>query len=1029
MPNTISELITFMDQLTKALDSLAEGVNLVAGDEVAELLAQFNQLVPECDARLYLCAGLLAKGLRDEALGYEADEPFLLETVTLLDLSSRPQWPRWLEALNSLGFPEPSMPKVEVAVELREAQARVVTLKPLLDQWRRANLANAPLTNRIATLRRLRVADPNNETWFECLRDHEKQRFMEIDAEVKDALATRHEGRLAQLVDEMNGQWLEPPPARIRRAAENGLASSRGTRLESELDQTADALVAAMEARDLDAARDIRDRWNRLVSEKGAFTENDARLAKTAPALAWIDSHDRMESLFSEVWTSLDARPAAAKPRREWVRGLTRMRDEVEDIAERLKDEIDVEPIERLRSRVARVEEEHRREQTSRRLLAYLTVAAIATVVIGSIATAVSLSRYNELVKSAVAELDFLRQRVERGEFEPDKIPRPNLPESIKRDPSVEAKTKLLDAAAATDNDRRERFAELRNRLAGMLDSLSKAERLTALEPWPVPFVEASKTLAEIEAGDLARTVADKATLEKDSGLLENAARRFRRDGDEAANQRTADLTRRIEDIKQQMQSNRQDAAVALDAIDKEVVALRGLLAQPAAAGSAGSYADARKTSRNAVQPLDSDGVVSKTLAALRKGIGDQQRLKAAEQEIDASTGDWPRYAETLESTAAEFAQQAISKDYREAAKDLPLWRSVAEWNGFAQALKPFDALPADRAKIAVNALSKLREDADKLSFVRTFIDSNEPLVKAFAERDLGEVHRELTEWLNREWLGELAWRVTSADTSYYSVVKPLMKDGGFEYQRQIKQAGVWPKPAKAGEETQVDVEASPQRKLADELEAAYVSKIPDSTPGLQFEAVLIGALKRTLEADKVEPCLRLLTVRKLVLLGRSVSPVFRSPEADALQKELDDGMGGIPGMEITDLGEFLDPNREQNRAYVSVRNTSERLLARAKRGLGSLNTTLEDARAALLHANVRSLSCVGRLARDAGGAIVFAPSLKTATPSNGELFVIGPNGDAMKIGTCGPDGRAKIEKGSLVAGVPVFVWRQKDLQ
>ena len=1028
MPKSIAELTPFMDQLTKSLDSLAEGVNLIASDEVAELLAQFNQLVPECDGRLHLCAGLLAKGLRDEALGYEADEPALLETVTLLDLSSRPQWPRWLEAMTSLGFPRPAMPKVEVAVELREAQERVVALKPLLDQWRRANLANAPLRSRISILRRLRGEDPNNETWFECLRAHENSRFMEIEADVKEALASRNEGRLAELVDEMNAQWLEPPPKRVRKAAETGLDSFRGSRVDAELDQAADALATAMEARDLDAARDIRVRWDRLVSEKGAFTENDGRLEKAAPAVAWIDSHDRMESLFAEVWNSLDARPTATKARREWVRGLTRMRDEVEDIAERLRDEIDVEPIERLRSRVARIEEEHRREESSRRLLAYLTVAAIATVIIGGVATYVSLLRHYERVKSAVTELDSLRQRVERGEYEPEKIPRPNLAESIARDPSVEAKARLLDAAVAKDSDRRKRFAELQNRLAGMLDSLAKAERLAALEPWPVPFVEATKTLAEIEAGDFVRTAADKTILEKDAGLLENAARRFRRDGEEAVAQRTTDLTSRLEQIQQQMRSNRQDAAVALDAIEKEFVTLRGLLNQPAAAGAAGSYADARKTSRNAAQPLDGDGAVAKTLATLRKGIGDQQRLKAAEQDIDAAAGDWPRYVEKLESTAAEFAQQSISKDYREAAKDLPLWRSVAEWNGFVKALRPFDVLPSDRAKIAVNSLAKLREDADKLAFVRTFIDRNEPLVKAFAERDLAEVHRELTEWLNREWLGELAWCVKSGETTYYTAVKPLIKNGEFEYQRQIKQAGVWPKPAKANED-QANAEPSPQRKLADELEKDYVGKIPDATPGLEFEAVLIGALKRTLEADKVEPCLRLLTVRKLVLLGRNVSPVFQSPEANALQNELDDGMGGIPGVEITDLGEFLDPNREQNRAYVGVRKSSERLLARAKRGLGSLNTTFEDARSALLHTNVRALSCVGRLARDAGGAIVFAQSQKTATPSNAELLVIGPNGDAMKIGTCGPDGRAKIEKGSLVAGVPVFVWRQKDPQ
>jgi len=107
---TITELKKFADDFAKALDSLVEGVALVARDEVAEYLARYNELVPEVDQRLRSCAALLAKGLRDEALGYEADEPALFEAVTLLDLAGRPQWQRWLEVLKALGFPEPQMP-------------------------------------------------------------------------------------------------------------------------------------------------------------------------------------------------------------------------------------------------------------------------------------------------------------------------------------------------------------------------------------------------------------------------------------------------------------------------------------------------------------------------------------------------------------------------------------------------------------------------------------------------------------------------------------------------------------------------------------------------------------------------------------------------------------------------------------------------------------------------------------------------------------------------------------------------------
>jgi hypothetical protein len=96
---TITELKKFADDFAKALDALVEGVAVDARDEVALYLARYIELVPAVDERLRFCAALLEKGLRHEALGYEADEPALLEAVTLLDLAGRPQWQRWLEVL------------------------------------------------------------------------------------------------------------------------------------------------------------------------------------------------------------------------------------------------------------------------------------------------------------------------------------------------------------------------------------------------------------------------------------------------------------------------------------------------------------------------------------------------------------------------------------------------------------------------------------------------------------------------------------------------------------------------------------------------------------------------------------------------------------------------------------------------------------------------------------------------------------------------------------------------------------------
>lgn len=1025
MQKTIAELTGFMDQFAKALDALAEGVALNASDEVAELLALYGQLVPECDERLQLCSSLLSKGLRDEALGYESDEPALLDTVTLLDLSARPQWPRWLKAMQSIGFPEPAMPKIEAAKELREAHEQVFALKPLLDQWRRANLSNASLPSRIKTLRRLRKADANNEAWFECLRAHEKQRLMEIDAEVKKAVTAQDEERLRLLCTELRGEWIEAPPQRVQKAAESALNLFSGSRIDREIEEVATALVASQDARDLDAARTLHDRWTRLLADKGAFAADDIQIARATPAIEWLQSHNRLEALFTEVWNSLDARPATQKSRREWVRSLTRMRDEVEDLSEKLHNEIDLEPIERLRTRVARVEEDHQREQSSRRRLTYLVVAAVATAAIGSAVTIVSIVRYNEQVKAAVAEISGLIERANRGEFGSEKVPMPELPEWLLNDPVVAARMKLLETSVDNERKRLQQLTDTQTRVSDILDALAKASRLSSLEAWPESFVDASKLVNEMTSGAMVKTASDKAICEKITGRLQNAARRFERDGDEVLKGRISELNARLATVRQQVQGKHEDAVEGIAKIDEDAKALRLLATEPAAPGAVGSFANSAKVSRAALRPLDLEGELSQAIATVRKRVEEQKQLRSAEQRLDEALGDWPRYAQTLESIASEFPQAAIARDYMEAAKDSATWKAISEWNKFAGSLVPYSSLSVEQAKKATESLAQLKASCGTLSVVHGFLKRTEPLVQAFAQRNLDEVRKDLTEWVDREWLGELAWRVEakSSDGSmlvYYSVTEPP-KSGSFTFQRSMKVAGNWP-AAQRAESDEFAARISPQKVLADELEKVCLDKIPDAASGIALDTMLVEAVRRTIAAGNVEPCLRLLTLRKIVLVGRGVSPVFQSPDMEALHKELDDGNGGIPGIEITDLGEFLDPNRQRNQAYIKVRKVAERALDQANRRVESLRKAVAEMGKVLSHTDVQTLACVGRISRDAGGAATLVAKSNVEMPNECDLLMIGPNGEAVPIGKIGKDGRAAIEKRAVVTGIPVFV-------
>ena len=293
-----SEMIRrLMTELCKALTSLAEGVAKAAPDAVRALLVRRADVLPLIDERLVKVAELLRRGLRDEALGYAAEPPDLVKAATLLDLSSNHRWEQWRAALTEQIIPEPPMPRMDLVVRLVTAQNDVVKLKPLLDTWRRMNLANSPLRDRIAMLRKFREADPANELLFETLREHQKQRLMELERDIRAAVSQREETRLSSMVEEMRQDWIEPVPARLKAAATTALEKFRGSRIDRDLDEVVATLVTAYDGRDLDAARELRQRWQSLVDEKGALTADDPQLQVALPAVEWVDNHDRMREV------------------------------------------------------------------------------------------------------------------------------------------------------------------------------------------------------------------------------------------------------------------------------------------------------------------------------------------------------------------------------------------------------------------------------------------------------------------------------------------------------------------------------------------------------------------------------------------------------------------------------------------------------------------------------------------------------------------------------------------------------------
>jgi|688.fasta_scaffold93346_1 hypothetical protein len=1032
MDMSIEQLRRFMDRFTSTLDGLVEGVSLSVRDEVAEYLSQYNELVPACNARLHSASALLSRGLRDEALGYESDEPALLEAVTLLDLSGRPRYNAWLDALAANGIPEPGLPKIEHAVELRAAQDKVAELKPLLDRWRRENLSGASLAARMKTLRKLREADSDNESWYSCLVACERQRLMDIEADLKAAVASSDEERLQSIVEEFESPWVEKPPARIEKTARQALASLRGSRVDRELSEVSGGLAAAMEHKDLESARALRDRWNRLVDAKGTFAIDDANVLRAEPAVSWLERHERLEILFAEVWHSLEARPSLRLERAEWARSLARMRDEVEDLSEKLADEIDLEPVERLRDRVARVELELEREVGHRRRLMLLsTVGTVAAV--GALAFAsLTYIRRSDQVRKVAAELAGLEERAAAGELIGDTVAATEKiwPAWLAADPIVKSRLGQCRATLAAEDTRRERLASFDRDVTPVLENLAKAVPPAEMGPWPQDFAEASRLIASADTGALAKNESEKSLVAKARGRLEAAAKRLERAGDEAFAVKANAINARLAELRDMAAADPAEVRGALAEVERSITDLRAAANERAVAGAAAPFDSQMRVNRGVAKQVEEGGPLMTSVSELRSRVDLLGRFAGQEAKLDDSLGDWEAYAAKLKAIAKEFETLPESRDYGEAASIERLWAGIGEWSRFAAATPSIGSLDADGAKALKKSIAGLSPEAQKLDVSSAFRERVGPVLDSMAERDLDAVGRDLQAWCQREWLTEVPWLITEDDPDgpleYYARDQPR-PGRSFKYQREMKQPGGWPPPKTKETSVEFRSTASPQKQLGDEW-LALAARINNASKGLDADEALASVVDLVMRAEKVEPCVRLVNLRKILMAGKKVSGAFQTDKVNAFIASIDDGSGGIPGITISDLSEYLDPKRATNPKYLRVKQNAEQHLDRAIpvaqaiiREVGQASTRIDDLR-------IDTYECVGRVSRGSDGTLRLIPRTGGQQPTKVvDVVVLKADGKESVIGRTDGKGGLDIAKGtSTPAGTPCFVRRPK---
>ena len=245
-----------------------------------------------------------------------------------------------------------------------------------------------------------------------------------------------------------------------------------------------------------------------------------------------------------------------------------------------------------------------------------------------------------------------------------------------------------------------------------------------------------------------------------------------------------------------------------------------------------------------------------------------------------------------------------------------------------------------------------------------------------------------------------------------------------------MKNAEGWPEPENsAGTTGEAEKLVSPQKKLGEALAIGSFERLTDTSRGLEPDLILVDALEKIVSADDVEPCVRMVNLRKLLLVGKKVSRFFKEPEALAFFSRLDDGNTGIPGITIEDIGEFLDPNRQNNPKYVRVRRFSEKILADAADLITTLRQSIAETAAAIAAPKLDSYECVGRVGRNHDGSLRLIAGKGPQPTRIVEAIVINPDGSPTVAGKTDGKGALEIAKeAKLIAGLPCFVRRPRPL-
>lgn len=826
-----------------------------ADDPVAQLrnaAAEYRAACDEANRRLRLCGNLLRQGLRAEAIQQAEIEPNLLDVVSVLDFPDRDQL---AESLRSLGLAKLPPLDLEVAAELNEAYSIQQPLESLLKLSRLQAIGQYPLLARIKTLRQIAEVDADNPVWRQDLIEFERVRLKEIQREGNAAVVGHDVAVLEALAQEVaQSPWTELPPRNLIRSLEKALADEQRRHAREQLGRLEGTLNGAFAAFDLAAGRAARAEWNRHLPT-AALEAGDPLLERAQPALDWLQTEDAQAQTAAEhqaavaaLEAALDSDEALPEKRRLALYHAATRHGPLP------------EPLER------RFQLTVRGEELTRTRRSRLMIAAVVALVVATGLGIAGYVMYRDFERDVAQRVETLRTLIDAGKLSEAQT---FLDETERMAPDV--------AGAAPLHEQRARLQSLQEQERARAESFAQsfdeaAEAVTALaERWAQ--ADKSKVLDEVgpEAARLGRQLDElmgRATAPQEQAQLLRLRAAFtalstdvQRTRDQLFADAVEQLAAKIRDLEESGLLGTVEYRLRLDAMRNEV---RGL------AERGGLVSESL---RSQVRPLES------RLDTLFELSREMQREAQTLELVTAAIGQTQNYRNALSAYAKQFPQQARSLDFQQAVAEEPAWLQVLAWNEAArqwnqQQTSAGTGLTATGEQAGTVLAAAQYEDLPGAREARTYLEWSKGLRPLETKRaNAVSVLRALFS----DRLLDGVYVVEYADgRKFYS--PGGVKGQAFEYytdfQYTLKRKMVLPAdPVKR-------TALAPQAGLAAEA-SKIVRALPISSHDGSAERRYVDLLRLVCKAEDVDPMLRLMILRQLIVSAMDFSPVFETALKD----------------------------------------------------------------------------------------------------------------------------------------------------